>query len=44
MIEDAVACLFTGKEVEVDVEIGMIGSGNGDVNGAFATATWDFYD
>lgn len=44
MIEDAVARLLTDKEVEVDVEIGVIGSGNGDINGAFATAAWDFYD
>ena len=41
-MEDAVACLLTGKEVEVDVEIGVIGSGNGDINGVFATAAWDF--
>ena len=42
MIEDAVACLLTGEEVEVDVKIGVIGSGNGDINDVFTTAAWDF--
>ena len=44
MMKDTVAHLLVGEEVEVDVKIGVIGSGNGDVNGTFATATWDFND
>ena len=44
MVEDAVACLLVGEEVEVDVKIGVIGSGNRDVNGTFAMAAWDFND
>ena len=43
-MKDAVAHLLMGEEVEVDIKIGVIGSWNGDVNGMFTTAAWDFND